>query len=291
MNLSDRKQKPEGSLYRHICGAVAALLSLVLFLSLFHTAQGKSKEQEAEIVVFGDSVMGEVRDGTAVPAQLETMLGKSVYNTGLGGTCAARTEQNTTLDYIGGTFSLVALAKAVEADDFGVQQSVVMRESNTEYFAEVIDGLEKLDFTKVDIILIQQGLNDYHGGVPIENPGDPYDEHTFLGALRVAVNSLKSRSPEARIVIVTPLFTWYTDEKRQDTCETEDYGGGVLEDYVNAEIAFAEDMGIEVIDLYHDFFPHDEWEDWKLYSRDGMHPNEAGREKMAGKIAEYLSGE
>ncbi|MDE6641699.1 MAG: SGNH/GDSL hydrolase family protein [Acetatifactor sp.] len=290
MNLSGRKQKPEGSLYRHICGAAAALLSLALFLSLFHAAQGKPKEQEAEIVVFGDSIMGEVRDRTAVPAQLETMMGRRVYNSGLGGTCAARTEQNTTLDYIWGTFSLVALAKAVEADDFGVQQSVVMRESNTEYFAEVIDELEKIDFSKVDIFLIQQGLNDYHLGVPIENPGNPFDEHTFLGALRVAVNSLKSRNPEARVVIVTPLFTWYTDE-RQMTCETADYGGGVLEDYVNAEIAFAEDMGIEVIDMYHDFFPHDEWEDWELYSRDGMHPNEAGREKIARRIAEHLRQE
>ncbi|MDE5588832.1 MAG: hypothetical protein K2J60_06785, partial [Acetatifactor sp.] len=100
MNLSGRKQKPEGGLYRYICGAAAALLSLALFLSLFHTAQGRPKEQEAEIVVFGDSVMGEVRDGTAVPAQLETMIGRRVYNSGFGGTCAARTEQNTTLDYI-----------------------------------------------------------------------------------------------------------------------------------------------------------------------------------------------
>lgn len=277
------------SLYRQICGA-AALLSLALFLALFHAAQGKPKEQEAEIVVFGDSVMGEVRDGTAVPAQLETMLGRSVYNVGFGGTCAARVEKDEPLDYTRGTFSLVALAKAVEADDFGVQQSVIMRESNAEYFAEVIDGLEKLDFSRVDIILIQQGLNDYQVGVPIENPGNPYDEHTFLGALRVSVNSLRSRSPEARVVIVTPLFTWYTDE-RQTTCETADYGGGVLEDYVNAEIAFAEDMGIEVIDMYHDFAPHDEWEDWGLYSRDGMHPNEAGRERLARRIAEYLGEE
>lgn len=287
MNLSGRKQRPESSLYRHICGAVAVLLSLALFLSIFYTVQGKPKEQEAEIIVFGDSVMGEVRDGTAVPAQLETLLGRRVYNTGFGGTCAARTEQGETLDFVWGTFSLVALAKAVEADDFGVQQSVVMRESNTEYFAEVIDGLERIDFSKVDIILIQQGLNDYHQGVPIENPENPCDEHTFLGALRVAVNSLKSRSPEARVVLVTPLFTWYTDERKK-TCEAADYGGGVLEDYVNAEISLAGELGIEVIDLYHDFFPHEEWEDWKLYSRDGMHPNEAGREKMAQRIAEYL---
>ncbi|MCM1190881.1 MAG: SGNH/GDSL hydrolase family protein [Butyrivibrio sp.] len=285
MNLSSRKQKPEAGPYRYICGAVAALLSLSLFLFILKTVQGHSGEQTVEIVVFGDSVFGEGRGGTAVPAQLETLSGRSVYNAAFGGTCAARLEQGKPLDYTRGTFSLVSLVKSVEADDFGVQQSVIMRESNAEYFEEVIDGLEKLDFSKVDIYIIQQGLNDYQQAVPIENPEDIYDEHTFLGALRVAVHSLKSRTPEARIVFVTPLFTWYTAAGW--TCET-DYGGGTLEDYVNAEISLAGELGVEVIDVYHDFFPHEEWEDWKLYSRDGMHPNEAGREKMARRIAEYL---
>lgn len=286
MNLESLKRSAKGNLYRYICGAVAVLLSLVLFLLFFKAVQGHSKEQEADIIVFGDSVFGEVRDGTAVPARLEVLLGRKVYNTAFGGTCATRIEKDEPLDYTRGTFSLVALAKAVEADDFGVQQSVIMRESNTEYFEEVIDGLEKLDFSKVDIFLIQQGLNDYQVGVPVDDPDNPYDEHTFLGALRVAVNSLKKASPEARIVIVTPLYTWYT--ATGVTCETADYGGGILEDYVNAEISLARELGIEVIDVYHDLFPHTKWEDWEVYSRDGMHPNEAGREKMAQRIAEYL---
>lgn len=286
MNLEGRKRGAEGSLCRYICGAVAVLLSLVLFLFIFKAVQGNSERQEAEIVVFGDSIFGEVRDGTAVPAQLEALLDRVVYNAAFGGSCAARVEQDRPLYYTKGTFSLVALTKAVGADDFGVQQSVFMRESNTEYFAEAIDGLERLDFSGVRIFVIQQGINDYQQGVPIENPEDPYDEYTFLGALRVAVNSLKKASPEARIVFVTPLFTWYT--ATGITCETADYGGGVLEDYVNAEISLARELGIEVIDLYHDFFPHTKWEDWELYSRDGLHPNEAGREKMALRIAEYL---
>lgn len=286
MNLESRKRGAEGSLCRYICGAAAVLFSAVLFLHFAKTVQGNAKEQEAEIVVFGDSIFGGVRDETAIPAQLETLLDRVVYNTAFGGTCAARMEQNRTLDYTGGVFSLVALVKAVEADDFGVQQSAVMRESNTEYFAEVIDGLEKLDFSGVDIFVIQQGINDYQAGVPIDDPEDPYDEHTFLGALRVAVNSLRKVSPDARIVIVTPLFSWYTETGV--TCETADYGGGVLEDYVNAEIMLARELEIEVIDVYHDFFPHAKWEDWEIYSRDGIHPNEAGREKMAFKIAEYL---
>ncbi len=271
---------------KYICGGAAAVLSAVLFLFLFLGARGVPKEQAAQIVVFGDSILGEVRDGTAIPARLGSLLDKSVYNAAFGGACAARIEQKKTLDYTGGAFSLVALAKAVESDDFGVQQSVIMRESSTEYFGEVLDGLEKLDLSDADLFLIQQGVNDYQQGVLIEDPENPYNEHTFLGALRVAVRTLKKAGPGARIVIVTPPFTWYITAG--ETCETADFGGGVLEDYVNAELALAGELGIEIVDLYHGLFPHEEWEDWMLYSRDGLHPNEAGREKIAQKIAEYL---
>lgn len=286
MWLKGRKQSGERNLSRYICGGAAVLASAALFLFIFRWVQGSPEWQDVKILVFGDSVLGEVRDGTGVPAQLEALLGEKVYNAALGGTCAARGEQDRHLDYSRGAFSLVALLKAVEAEDFGVQQSAVVREINTDYFAEVIDGLETLNFSGTDTFVIQQGINDYQQGVPIENPEDPYDEYTYLGALRTAVDSLRRTAPGARIIFVTPLFTWYV--AAGVTCETEDFGGGPLEDYVNAEIALARELGVEVIDLYHDFFPHEEWEDWQLYSKDGMHPNEAGREKMALEMAEYL---
>lgn len=286
--MPGEKQNKSGekNLSSFICGCCAALLSIILFWFIFGSVHGSPKRQEAEILVFGDSVLGEVRDGTGVPVQLEVLLGEKVYNAALGGTCAARGVQDRQLDYTRGAFSLVSLIKAVEADDFGVQQSAAVREINTEYFAEVIDGLETINFSGIDTFVIQQGINDYQQGIPIENPEDPYDEYTYLGALRTAVESLRKTVPGARIIFVTPLFTWYVAERT--TCETEDFGGGPLEDYVNAEIALARELDLEVIDLYHDFFPHEEWEDWRLYSKDGMHPNEAGREKMVLEIAEYL---
>ena len=271
---------------KYVCGAVALLLCGLLFADDLGRIRDRGERREAEILVFGDSVSGEIRDETAVPARLGEILGATVYNAAFGGACAARIEQDKPLDYTRGVFSLVSLTKAAEADDFGVQQSVIMRESNTEYFAEVIDGLAEVDFSGVKTIVIQYGLNDYHAGVPLDNQEDPYDEYTFLGALRTAVRSLKKASPQARIVLVTPTFTWYRTSGL--TCEEVDYGGGFLEEYVDAEIGLAGEMGIDVVDLYHDFWPHEKWEDWELYSRDGMHPNEVGREKMASEIAEYL---
>lgn len=277
----------EGEVRRIILyGIISAALFVVLFLVSFQIRDNSTGSRQAEIVVFGDSVMGEVRDETAVPAQLQGLLGKSVYNGAFGGTCAARSEKVGRLDYTKDALSLVGLAKSVYAGDFGVQQSVFMRENNTDYFAEVIDGLADIDYIGTEIFVIQQGINDYHRGIPIENPGQPYDERTFLGALRTAVSSLKRANPKARILLVTPLYTWYPP--RGMTCEEVDYGGGILEDYVNAELTLAKELEVEVVDVYHDLYPHERWEDWELYSRDGLHPNEAGRRLLTERIAERL---
>ena len=57
---------------------------------------------------------------------------------------------------------------------------------------------------------------------------------------------------------------------------------------MNAQLRAGEELGIEVIDVYHDFYPHEKWEDKDLYTRDGLHPNEAGRKLLAQRIAEEL---
>lgn len=267
-------------------GVIAAALFAVLFLVSFRPREKLTARQPVDVVIFGDSIFGEVRDEQAVPAQLQRILGKSVYNGAFGGTCAARTEQERRLDYTRELFCLAELAKSVESGDFGAQQSVIMRESNTEYFGDVIDGLDAIDFSGVGIFVIQQGLNDYHAGVTIEDPEAPYDERTFMGAVRTAVRSFRKANPEARIVMITPVYTWYTISGK--TCEEVDNGGGILEDYVNAELRLAEELDLEVIDVYHDFYPHEKWEDWELCSRDGLHPNETGREMLTERIAERL---
>ena len=278
------KKRPDRQ--KMIYGVIGAVLFCVLFLMTFRTRADEIERQTVIIVTFGDSVLGEIRDETAVPAQLQTLLGESVYNAAFGGTCMAKQGADDMMNDARDCLSLAGLAKAVLADDFGVQKATRIRESNTEYFAEVLDGLEAIDFRKVEVVLIQQGLNDFHAGVPIENPEAPYDEYTFLGALRSAVLAFRKVNPTLRIILVTPTYTWYVD--RGLTCEEIDQGGGVMEDYVEAELRVAEELGIEIIDVYHDFFPHEAWEDWQLYSRDGLHPNEAGRDKLALKIAEVL---
>lgn len=280
----DKKRSRETIAY----GLIAALLLALLAAATLRNRDGRLERQQVRIVAFGDSVFGLIRDGTGVPDHLERLLGESVFNAAFGGTCISRIDQERRLDYAKDSLSLVGLSKAVAADDFGVQQTARIRESNSQYFPDLVDELERIDFTSVELVLIQHGLNDYYSGVPLKNDRDPYDEYTFQGALRSAVRSLRQANPNMRIVLITPTYTWHRQSSL--TCEEFDAGYGVQEDYIRAEMEVAEEMGVELLDLYHDLFPHDRWEDWEIYTRDGLHPNEAGCELLAEVIADYLRG-
>lgn len=264
---------------------IAAVLFVIL-LGLTFPIRSIDKVYEPQIVILGDSIMAQVRDATAVSAQLSAMTGKEIFNGALGGTCLSRINTESQIAYTKDSLSFAAISRAVAMDDFGAQQTTIVRENATEYFSEVIDDLEKIDFSKVDILLIQYGVNDYHVGTPMENPEDPFDEYTFGGALRSAVSFLREAYPDIRIILLTSTYSWY--DHRRLTCEEMDEGGGILEDYVNAELQIAEEMNVEIIDLYHDLYPHEVWEDKQIYTADGLHPNEAGRRLLAETIAAYL---
>lgn len=270
-------------------GAAALSAFVLLYLATFRGRAEEEQWRQVQIVAFGDSVFTDIGEMVPIPDRLSGLLDMSVYNAAMGGTCAARLETERRLDYAKGSMSLVGLTRAVRAKDFDVQQTARIQDSNTERFPEMVEGLSQIDFTQVEIVLIQQGVNDYHAGTPIENPENPYDEYTYLGALRSAVKDLRRVNPDIRIVLVTPTYTWYL--LAGQTCEEADNGGGLLEDYVEAELALAQELGVEAVDLYHDFYPHVISDDWAVYTMDGIHPSESGRDKIAQAIAEVLEPE
>lgn len=266
---------------------VSAVLFLVLFGLTFRW-EGREDRQKVQVVAFGDSVLGLFRGEDGIAAQVGSLLDKTVYCAGFGGTCVGRLDRENRLDYGKDSLSLAALTRAVLMDDFGPQQTVFLKESATEYFEETVDGLARTDFDTVELVLIEHGLNDFYAGVPLRNEEDPMDEYTFAGALRSSLEALRKVNPDMRIVLVTPTYTWMLEGTY--TCEEFDVGYGNQEAYVAEELRIAAEYGVEVIDVYHDFFPHEKWDDWKLYTMDGLHPNKEGRRLIAEKIADYLDG-
>lgn len=269
---------------------IAILLFAGLFAFTFRDRRQVKEETHAKVMVMGDSILGECRDETSVTSLLGEMLGTQVFNGALGGTSMSRLSGEERPAYTKDGLCMQAFAQSIATKDFGVQQTVHSRESATYYFTIAIDMMETVDFDGLEVLFLEHGINDYHAGVPLENPQNAYDAHTFTGALRSSIKTLQKAYPNLRIVLITPTYSWYpANEIPQLTCEQYDLGGGVLEDYVEAEKQVAQEMGVEVLDLYHDFYPHESWSDWEIYTRDGLHPNEEGRKLIARTVYEFLS--
>lgn len=267
-------------------GVISLVLLALLAAATFRPRSERLERQQYQIVTFGDSVFGRNRDDTAIPLQLGKLLGKRVFNAAFGGTCISRCGKEGQLAHAWDSLSLVGLSNAIAADDFGAQQSMKVREGGTDYFETVVDELERIDFSEVELLVIMHGVNDFYDGAPIYNEEDPLDEYTFAGALRKSLMVLRQVNPDMRIVLVTPTYTWYWSTGQ--TCEEYNAGYGVEEDYVRAEMEVARELGVEVIDVYHDVYPHEQWNDLARYTLDGIHPNVEGQELIAGIIFEYL---
>lgn len=268
-----------------IYGVAAVVLFVVLAVLTFPDRQGELVRSSFPVVILGDSLTGQCRDESSVAKQLEKLIDKPVYNGAFGGTCLA-VQEDVKDNYTADMLNMVSLSKALAADDFGVQQTVRSRREITSYFGYVIDELEAIDFHQVEVLVLAFGINDYHAGIPMDNEDNPMDETTYGGALRSVLTTLQESYPDLRIVLATPTYAWYVSKEL--TCEEYDTGSVYLEEYVNTEISIAEEFGVEVVDLYHDVYAHEEWEDWKTYTEDGLHPNESGRVLLAERIAEAL---
>lgn len=267
------------------------LIAGVLFagaISLPMLKWEKQKALEAPMVTFGDSCFGNVRDESAIPLLTAGKLETIVFNAAFGGTCAAKKHPDDELGYSLDALSLAALTQAIALSDFGVQQTMRTENDSSKYFNGTVDALELVDFAKTELVLIQHGTNDYLAGIPVEN-GDSYDEYTYKGALRTAIGYLQKANPNMKIVLVSPTYCWLVS--REQTCEEFETGQGYLKDYVQAQKEIAAEFGLTFIDLYHDFYPHETFEDWKKVTIDGVHPNEEAREMIADKIARVLKGE
>lgn len=258
---------------------------LLFMLWMIPKITHKQEKNIFSIVCFGDSILGHTRDETGVVGTLEKKMQQPIFNGAFGGTRMSRINTEKSLTEMKDSLSMAALAEAISYEDFGPQQCTVIHDYGTEYFEDTIDKLAKIDFDRVEILVIEHGTNDYSYGVPIVNEENPYDQYTFTGALRRTLSLLKEKLPDTRIVLVTPTYCWFPQGGYD--CETWMPAGVKLLDYVEAEKQIAKELGVEVIDNY-SLFGTDAETDCYYYTVDGLHANELGREMIADSIYNYL---
>ena len=130
-----------------------------------------------------------------------------------------------------------------------------------------------------DIVVVFGGTNDFgHGDAPLGTMSDrtPY---TFYGALHCLYTALIEKYPGVPIVVLTPLHRITEDIP---TGDNKPAPVGTLKDYV-------EYYSLPVLDLFKESglqpkIPVIQ----QKYVPDGLHPNDAGNEILAHKIARFL---
>lgn len=263
-------------------------IAIAIFCGLVGGFYGydKLQEKEYQVLCLGDSIIGNVRDESSVTALIGVQLGKNVYNGAFGGTTLAKRNKENRRDKAIDCISLVELAKGVAYQDFSVQNASITRCASMDYFLEAAYDFNKVNIDKVQIIVIEHGVNDYLSGVPLYNPEDRYDPFTFAGALRTTLELLMETYPSKKILLCTPTYCWFKME--QVSCEEREFGYGYLEDYVNMEIEIASEYNIDILDNYHDSGIGGSLENMEKYTEDGLHLNEEGRKIIAERIAAYI---
>lgn len=223
--------------------------------------------EDYTLVFLGDSVIGNYTGSLSVPGVVADFTRARVINCGYGGLCMAVGES--------GTAGVEVVRDMIAKDAENLPESVPAHDGIRELADSSVPG-DRLVF------FLNYGINDYMIGNPIETE-DIYDTASYKGAMRTAVEELRSAYPQAQLVIMTPTFITYYG------CGTEIMSdvGGVMTDYVEAAMAVAEEYGLPCMNNYEDMGVDADNE--KELLADGAHPNERGRFRMGLLICRKLN--
>lgn len=245
------------------------------------------------IVNFGDSIFGNYRDNTSVSNNIAGITNANVINLGFGG-CRMSDRQDSYTTW--NPFSMCNLATSIVNKNFTSQDTAINNQQwndKPSYFAEALNTLKSLDFTKVDYITIAYGTNDYTAGTLLDNDENPYDQTTWAGALRYTIETLLSAYPNLRILIGSPIWRcWLNNEKTEIQYTSDDRtfpnGNYTLSQMVQKAIEIGKNYHIPVLNAYDNLsFNKFNWS--SIFSTsDTTHPNEYGRACLGKEYAYAL---
>jgi lysophospholipase L1-like esterase len=130
--------------------------------------------------------------------------------------------------------------------------------------------------TAVDLATICAGINDYHAGIPLGNIESSTSNTEFYGAYKTVIEGLLTANPSMRLVLETPMQKY---DSSTYNGENPNAVGLKPIDYRNAVINLSEKYGIPCNDM----FIKSGFNKFTVgtYTIDGLHPNDAGRVRMA----------
>ncbi len=255
----------------------------------YHGGDEPVPDGDLQLVFIGDSQFDNWRNSsTSISELVGTEMGTLHYNLGVGGTCAAvkRTQtgsntQDGNNDYSEANFTAIChmLKGDLSPDDYP--------NSLNEEFSTVLYSIQP---EKVDYYIIEYGYNDYYMGLDIYNKDDPYDEHTYYGALNLGIKMLKEISPDAHFIICTPCYCRFYDGSGKDMGDAYNIskGQGSLAYYADYALKLADNIGARKLDAISGTTFNLNSYTYKEYLEDQIHLGYKGRVVYAKALRRIL---
>lgn len=204
---------------------------------------------DLQLVFIGDSQFDNWRNSsTSISELVGTEMKALHYNLGVGGTCAAveRTQNGN---------STSAEDNDYEEANFTAICHMLKGDLSTDSYKFTLDPeynvvLQSIVPEKIDYYIIEYGYNDYYMGLDIYNENDPYDEHTYYGALNCGIKMLKEISPDAHFIICTPCYCRFYNGSGKDMGDAYNIskGQGPLALYADYALKLADNIGARKLD-------------------------------------------
>ena len=222
-----------------------------------------------EIVFFGDSIMGNYHGPISIPGESASLSNADAYNLGIGGTTAIA-DFNKVVDAFLGSGSL----SGIEDENF---------------ISELKRYENEHDENKELYFIVNYGVNDYFMGVPAHvNTGAPYGDYeydSYEAAMTDGIIKLQSSYPDAKIIILSPIYTNYFEAGERIMSEV----GAPLQTYRDMGKYISEKLNTEWIDSLELIEINED--NYETYLLDEVHPNFDGIYLISDSLIRYIAGE
>jgi len=226
-----------------------------------------SAESKQNVLLLGDSIFG--NDG-----EIRTFIAtkcKSCVNGAFGGTRVSVRDGNNDLKYFDGVNIVTALTTQTWTD----QDAAAGRLAETyTWIQSRLAGLKAVDMSKVDIIIMDWGTNDYTASQSIE---------TITTAYSTVIDLLQTAYPSIRILVTTPIWRYFSSTENGDN-KTYYTGGPTLKEIATAIEQLMKDKRISVLNAYQNMPLSYATASTYYDTNDKTHLNIKGNEVYAGLL-------
>ena len=242
-------------------------------------------EPEMQIVILGDSQIGNFKGEDGIAFQVAQKCRANVYNLAMGGTAACLLPTDLESIELWDSRCLVGMVNVLT----GRVSPDLFRNYTYTY-----DIYESCDFTQTDVFVLEYGVNDYFQKSPLGDSDNFENLKTYIGAVNYSIRTLHRHFPQAKIILCTPTYALFYDGQTHEVVGSSDYvSNGVAALCVYARggalVAYQlQNIGIPV----RCFNAYDESgiraANAETFLLDGIHMNQYGRIVYADVLSRYI---